>query len=388
MPSSQPSPHLSCSGTRVEGQNRKVAHAHEKLQVLSEKVVQSIDRAMRGADGWLPGREASQFEFADRNNNFRIIYHREGASLQELRHSIKELNPRSADVWRVVSARLLEAWTSDLQAPPPVWLDVDEIVKARGYRKATGGGYRPAQREEAARILRSLEALHVEVPLGEGVYSVMKGSKARKWMRLKASRSYRAIVVKGQEQIRTFGGESLALRLLVELGQWTLDYPRQFTEVPESLIHLSGRSTRDQWAKALGMELAYQFRQDQKRDPRKTMRVATLLRRANVLSRAVDMRNKIRVRDYFEKALDTLQEHGSIVQWVYHSQDADQLDVDRDLNAPWFDIWLEARVRIDGPAEFVASLPKNQRRKKAGKLLAPQNTTRPTASCDAPYPQL
>ena len=112
------------------------------------------------------------------------------------------------------------------------------------------------------------------------------------------------------------------------------------------------------WAKALGTELTYQYRQDRNRSPDKTLTVERLLHRAVLLTEVHDWarhRNASRARKYFEQAMEELQRLGVCAKWQYHAEDFDAIE--RSGVRSWFDVWIGARVIVTAPAWLLHKLP-------------------------------
>ncbi len=136
-------------------------------------------------------------------------------------------------------------------------------------------------------------------------------------------------------------------------AEWIKDYPRnQFAPPFKTLIRLPGKYRFHRWTKALGTELIYQYRQN--KGERKVEFVETMLRQAGSLEKVLKDKNKERVRDDFEKALDQLQEHLVCKSWVYNSDDHDKVFPGA---KGWFTLWLGARVEMT-PTDEIAQIMK------------------------------
>ena len=323
----------------------------EHFWTLSMMPTQTIDRAARGARGWsFPSDDAPSFE--DANNQHGVTYFADGLKLEALREGVMQLNPRTADVWRLCTAAILESWDEGEKQPPRVWLDARQLCDAMGFKKHHKGGHRPENVAIAARALVDLERFYITVPYGAKQYPEDANGK-RKAVTVKARSRQRVLAVMEKEEIKQlFNTEWLPLRWQVTAGDWIKAYPRnQFAPLFRALVELPGTYTPDLWAKAIGTELVWQYRQDEGKV--QTQRVETMLKQACVFEEAYQDKNKGRARDNFEKALDKLQEHGVCVDWEYNGADIDRVDA---TQKGWFNLWLQARVIVRPPPGVVKVL--------------------------------
>jgi hypothetical protein len=246
----------------------------------------------------------------------------------------------------------LDSWGEGEKEPPRVWLDARQLCGAMGFKKHKNGGHRPENVAIAARALIDLERFYITVPHGAMQYPEDVSGK-RKATTVKARSRQRVLAVMEKEEVKQlFNSEWLPLRWQVTAGDWIKNYPRnQFAPLFRALVELPGTYTPDLWAKAIGTELIWQYRQDEGK--MQTQRVETMLRQACVLEEARREKNKGRARDNFEKALDKLQERGICTGWEYNSADFDRVN---STPKGWFDLWLQARVIVRPPPEITKVL--------------------------------
>jgi hypothetical protein len=343
-----------------------IVEAARFIPTYSGQAMQSVDRAVRRNDHW----EMSDFDaptFYDDNNKHIVRYQDEGISLEQLQKEVRSLAPRTADVLRLITARSLDAWQENAAEPPSVWVDARELCELMGYQKAKKGGFRQEHIANVARALIDLERLWIEIPKGTNQYPVDPKSKKRVRTTLEANRSYRVFSVTGKDEVRDLFGNRFPLRWKVRPGDWIQSYPRQFAPLLAKIVELPTTGSINTWAKVIGTELTYQYRQDRNRSVDKTLTVERLLMRAGVLAEVMDWsknRNATRARQYLEKALDQLQSLGVCQGWEYNPEDFDALEV---AGKRWFELWLSSRILITAPRWLIDQLPTLEKPKAASK---------------------
>lgn len=337
----------------------------EHIWALSMMPAQTVDRAARGFGGWaFPIGDAPVFE--DANNKHAVTYFADGVPPEALREGVMQLNPRTADVWRLCTAAILESWGEGEREPPRVWLDARQLCDTMGFKKHHKGGHHPKNVAIAARALVDLERFYITIPYGTKEYPVDPRTGKRKATRVEAQRRDKVLIMTGSEGMKfLFDDEYLPVRWKVTAGDWIKAYPRaQFARLFRALVELPGTYTPDLWAKALGTELVWQYRQDEGKT--QTQRVETMLRQACVLDEARREKNKGRARDNFEKAMDALQKRGVCTGWEYNGDDIDRVEA---TQKGWFNLWLQTRVTVKPPPEVtkvlqgVAKTKKQHRRR-------------------------
>lgn len=335
------------------------------LNILSQMPAQTIDRAARGPHGWeFPTDDAPKYR--DPNNQHSVTYYDDTVSLEALRDAVLQLDTRTADVWRLVTATILNEWPEGQTEPPRVWIDANRLCEQMGFKKHHKGGHRMQHVLTAGRALVDLERFWVTVPLGAREYPESKKTGKRRAQRVTAQRDYRVMAVMAKEQVKPLFDEMLPLRWQVTAGDWIKAYPReQFAPLFRALVQIPTRHTPNLWAKAIGTELTWQYRQDGARP--QVQRVKTMLRQAGILEQARQDRNKGRVKENFEKALDVLYEYGACSGWDYDDADSERMD-EAAMNRVWFDVWLEAKVTVTPPPAIAKALGGvDEKRDKAAK---------------------
>lgn len=330
--------------------------ARTGLGILTMQPAQTIDRAARSPSGWLhPPNFFPRFN--DPRSPLFVEYRREGVTAEALSEGVNRLNPRTADVWRLITARSLEAWPDAQDSPSFVWIDVHELASAMGYKKHHKGGYKPEHLAEIARAIHALDAFRITLPLGTTVYKPAKaGSKQRATEELEGVRTYKVLHIDAQDEVRNLFGELWEMRYNLKPGEWIKLFPRLYAPLFRALVELPAKAGASTWAKAIGTELVYKYRQNaEKSDGVERLKVRTILDRAVLLEEATQNRNKGRIRTYFEEALDLLKAEGVCAGWEYTPEDSDRLEAVAGVRG-WFDVWLECRVLITTPDSITSEL--------------------------------
>ena len=324
------------------------------LRSFSMSPAQTVDRAARGTAGWSYPKGAPP-RFEDPRNAHAVEYFRDGVPLEKLREGVMQLNPRTADVWRLVTAASLEAWLEGQLEPPAVWVDVRELLEVMGYTKHHKGGYKQEDLSKAAQALADLDSFHIVIPHGAKIYPQDPRTGKRRKTKLEAVRTYKVLTRAATDELRDLFGNRYPMRWLLKPGKWIKSYPRHYAPLYRAIVELPAKPGRPTRAKAIGTELSYQYRQNRDRRQAKKLKVTTLIERACLLDEARGSRNKKRIRDYFEGALDLLAEIGVCERWEYHGPDIDRVER---VKRGWFDLWLDAHVVVTAPAHIVDALPK------------------------------
>lgn len=316
--------------------------------ILTTNPAKAIDRAARGKDWQVSDNDFPHFRDPE---GLRLVYRDESMALSKLNESVLSMDPRTADAWRLITAKSLESWSSNEMEPGGIWVDVRELADAMGYRKKTNGAYDPRALEKVARGIADLERMALTLPMGALEFPVDPKTGRRRKTHLEAERTFRVMAVMVKDEVRDLFGTRYPLRWFVQLGQWVRSYPKQFAPILGNLVVLSVKGS-DLWAKNIGVELVFHYRERHHDQGRVVLRVSTLLERAGLLSELEAMRksrNAHRAREYFEKALDTLALHKALHEWNYHPDDEDEVRTLKTASSTALDIWLGARVVILPP---------------------------------------
>lgn len=102
---------------------------------LTMMPAQTVDRAARGGSNWNLSSDDDAPMFLDSNNAHTVAYVADDLTLEALRERVMKLNPRTADVWRLCTAAILEAWPEGQLEPPRVWIDMRDLCNALGFTK-------------------------------------------------------------------------------------------------------------------------------------------------------------------------------------------------------------------------------------------------------------
>lgn len=320
------------------------------LRVLKGNIVQTLDRAVRSSENWRINPGDTPF-YADPTTKLTVSFNPKSDSALVL-EQLRNLNPRTADVWRLVTALILEQWPATQLAPTPVWVQVTDLLDAMGYARQSAGGYRPAHIKAVADALATLENLWL-VKLGDlKVSSVSPVTGKRQPTALRGQSSQRLVNILAREGVRTLDNEEYTMQWRIQAGEWINQFPRESAHVLKTLVELNAKSGPNIWAKALGMEIAYLCA---RRDSVLTMRVDELLERSGLIANVKGKGtggNGDRARRYFEEALDILVKLGALQMWKY----SDSSGVTGEANqAMRYRQWLEQHVTVSGAANH--SLP-------------------------------
>lgn len=341
------------------------------LKVLSARPYQMIDRAMRSPANW----EVTQVPRypAQPLNGLQLEYQQEGLALQDLERLIHTLDPRTGDVWRLLLAVALEEGQSGMYRT--LTLDLRDLGKALGFKPHPRGGFRPQQLHEIAQALGHLERLWLTIGPDARTLEQDLGQPRRAYRKLKEQKTLRVLAVMGKETARELDGEVFYLHWHLALGEWAKLFEKSYARIFRSLLELPSRPAKALWAKQLGTELAYLYREDRQPDPerpdlrrkQKTITVKRFLERACLLPETENLHaqgHHPRAVKRFEEALDLLAYHGVHQGWHYHPEDAGKIDGQTGKPGA-YRVWLQSRVLIEAPSDLLSDLPQPRNTQKS-----------------------
>lgn len=325
----------------------RVRHAVEQM-ILTTNPAKVIDRAARGTQ-W--HTESSEYPFFEDRDGLRVDYRDEGTTLDKLRESVLAMDPRTADAWRLLTAKSLMHWSPNQHEPPMIESDVRELAEAMGYKKKKKGGYDPRTLQKVAQAMVDLERMHLVIPRGMYEFPINPSTGRNRKTLLSLERTYRVVLVSAKEELRDLFGTRYPLMWRLRLGEWATAYPKQFGPILGNLVELSVKGA-DLWAKNLGMELIFHYRERRFSPEPLVLRVRTMLERAGLDKDVEEMRrsrNARRAREYFEEAMETLVSRGAISAWNYHPDDEPRLGAIEPGRTTGLEDWLSTRVVVTPP---------------------------------------
>ena len=128
--------------------------AQPYLITLANKPSVLIDRATRGPDGWNDTTLQYREVFED---GLVLNYFEENAGTETLRQQLMTLDPRTSDVWRLLTAKALEHDRDDLFTP--ITIKPGELARALGLKPHPNGSVRPKDLLRCTQSLFHLERL-------------------------------------------------------------------------------------------------------------------------------------------------------------------------------------------------------------------------------------
>jgi DNA-binding XRE family transcriptional regulator len=226
--------------------------------------------------------------------------------------------------------------------------DVDGLLSMRGLKPKLGGhgrrgGYMPEQRREIMAALARIQSIWLDIAEMDVYEEGPKGGRKRS---RKTVQSRPFVITDRMGQTRLDGYMNVE-RFIFKPGAVFAHYlhgpGRQTALLNAKILELD--PYREAWEKAIGRYLTNLWRiRAQSGTYSDPLRVQTLLERTG---RKLTPRHGTWIRDRFEKALDTLTEHGIINSWQY-----DRWNEDVTQRRGWFKEWLQATVIIE-PADEI-----------------------------------
>lgn len=311
------------------------------LITLANKPSVLIDRATRGVGGWNKATLQYHETFED---GLVLNYYEESAGQEQLRQQLMTLDPRTSDIWRLLTAKALENDRNDLFSP--IKVKPGELAQALGLKLHPNGSVRPKDVLRCTQSLFHLERLWLTLPdagphedgTRKRVLAVMERGKARK-----------------------IEGQAVPSSWTIVLGDWARYFPRSYAPLFRGLVELPANSATNLWAKQIGTELTYLIRETAEISGlARQIHVQTLLIRASLMQDTLDLRehrNQNRAIERFETALDLLIRLGIYESWAYEGDGAANLD--RVQGRPeFFETWLTTRIEFRVPERFLRDVAK------------------------------
>lgn len=310
------------------------------MLTLANKPSVLIDRATRGSAGWndatLQYRELLE-------DGLTLNYYEENAGADTLRQQLQTLDPRTSDVWRLLTAKALEQDRSDLFTP--ITIKPGELARALGLKLHPNGSVRPKDLLRCTQSLFHLERLWLTLP--DATPDDDEGSRQR------------VLAVMARGRSRKIDGQAVPSSWTLVLGNWANYFPRSFAPIFRGLVELPANSATNIWAKQIGTEISYWLRETA--GDIATLRffsVGTLLIKASLMRDVLEMRdnrNQNRAVERFEAAMDLLRELGLFEQWTYGKRSAASMDLTQG-KSEFFDAWLASQVELQIPESFLRSI--------------------------------
>ncbi|GGR71379.1 hypothetical protein GCM10008959_36270 [Deinococcus seoulensis] len=308
------------------------------MVALANKPGILIDRATRGAGGW----NDVTLLYQEGQGDLSLNYFEENAGPEHLRQQLMTLDPRTSDVWRLLTAKALENDRDDLFAP--ITVRPEELARALGLKPHPKGGMRQKDLLHCTQSLFHLERLWLIMPdakdpeeaTRERVLAVMKRGRGRR-----------------------VDGQVIPSSWTVVLGEWARYFPKRYAPIFRSLVELPANSATNLWAKQVGTEVTYWLRETaEDTSAVRSITVQTLLTRASLLPDVMDMRqnkNLNRAIERFEATLDLLRSLGVHDGWTYDPVSTQALDRQQGRPA-FFETWLASQVVLKVPDVLLSAL--------------------------------
>jgi hypothetical protein len=314
--------------------------AQPYLITLANKPSVLIDRATRGPDGWNDSTLQYREVFED---GLVLNYFEENAGTETLRQQLMTLDPRTSDVWRLLTAKALEHDRDDLFTP--ITIKPGELAQALGLKPHPNGSVRPKDLLRCTQSLFHLERLWLTLP--DAGPDDDEGSRKR------------VLAVMARGRSRKIDGQAVPSSWTLVLGEWANYFPRSFAPIFRGLVELPANSATNLWAKQIGTELSYWLRETA--GDLTTVRyipVGTLLTRASLMHEVLELRehkNQNRAIERFEATLEMLGTLGLHENWAYEARSAAAMDFTQG-KPDFFETWLSSLVELHVPEPFLQSI--------------------------------
>ncbi len=255
----------------------------------------------------------------------------------------KELSDKDADALDGLSA----LWLKRTRTPTDrILVHVDELLRMRGLKPHKGGGgrrggFRQDQRYDVFASLYRLQNIWLEVDAT--IYEKRPGRRGVK-AKTKTLRSRAFVMIDqiGQKRLDGTMGimevEAILVTPGTAFGTFLFGPGRQLALMSANALNYD--PYRQRYEKRLLRYLTWQWRVT--KGLVRVYKVGTLLEEIGLETGAGQPPS--RIRDRFEKCLDTLLERGDLAAWQYDGFNEENLP-----RKGWMPQWLEARVLVEAP---------------------------------------
>lgn len=271
-----------------------------------------------------------------------------------MREQAERLSDLDADVYLAMLAQLCMG-TKDEQGF--AWIRADKILDYRGLtpKKNKGdpenkftGGHRWEKIEEVAACIKRMENMFIKVQEQEIINpNSIPGAKRRRGSKTTISRESRLFVFGDVIRHNTLPldgspGKSIPIAWQYQESSWMLP----FMQAPNRFVGLIFQKVlnydphNEKWEKRLSRYLTFWLRMNARHEKKPDLIIGNLLKELN-LDEDMDEERPQRVRDRFDKAMDTLQRDG-ILTWDYDSE----------VKLParkWLSTWMAQKITVEDP---------------------------------------
>lgn len=275
---------------------------------------------------------------------------------QELWQRVESLSELDVDIMDAICHLYLERVTDQTRE---ITIQLDELLMIRGLKPKLGGsgrrgGYEFSQREQVVKALSFMSDLWIEI---EQITLFENGRRVKKAPK---GRAFYFTDFYGNDL--NFNEFQVQDKLSFRIGDLFLDFlkgsNRQVKLLPKQAIQYNPYQRK--WEKKLIRYLSWRWRtQARKGSYLQPHKINTLLEKLDI---EVSIQTPSRIRDRFEKALDTLLNENIIESWQYEIWDENHM-----MKKGWLKLWKEATVLI-APADEVMKYYKPLERKQVKKV--------------------
>ncbi|ARD46919.1 helix-turn-helix domain-containing protein [Sporosarcina sp. P33] len=240
---------------------------------------------------------------------------------------------------------------------------LDDLLKIRGLKTKLGGTGRRGgyEREQRIRLLKALSVIQYVWIEMDSVRIYEQGKPVSKRME---GRVFEFFHEDGSPYL--FTAETIPDTIYMAIGD-VFDHflqgsARQVKLLPNQAIEFNPHQQK--WEKKLIRYISWRWRtQARNAGYLQPHKVSTLLEKIGVQA---DSQTPSRIRDRFEKALDSLEDEGIITFWQYNQWNEESM-----TKKGWLRIWLETTIIIAPPDEIISYYQPIERKKAGTARLTP-----------------